>query len=105
TVKGVKFSERHGVSGNFDPTAKRALSNEVVKIQSAGIMTALSTYLQEPETSPTHSLTDMLANLPFIHRSFRHTFKSQKEMFIPLRNVVYRKHPTDEYVWFTAEIT
>ncbi|HRD74406.1 MAG TPA: YaaC family protein [Hyphomicrobiaceae bacterium] len=104
TVKGVAFSERHGVSGEFNPAAKRVLSNEVVKIQSAGIMTALSSYMEEPETQNEHALTDLLANLPFIHRSYRHTFKSQKELFIPVRNVVYRKHPTDDYVWFTAEI-
>lgn len=105
TVKGVTFSERHGLSGEFDPTSKRVLSNEVVRIQSAGVMTALSKYLEEPETLNEHSLKDLLASLPFIHRSYRHTFKSQKELFIPLRNVIYRKHPTQDYVWFTAEIS
>lgn len=104
TVKNIAFSERHGVSGEFEPTAKRVLSNETVKIQSAGIMSALADYLKEPEERKEHSLTELLANLPFIHRSYRHTFQSQKELFIPIRNTVYRKHPTDDYVWFTAEI-
>lgn len=104
TVKGVKFSELHGVSGEFDPLAKRVLSNETVKIHSSGILAALSDYLDEPETNNEHSLTDLLVSLPFIHRAYRHTFKSQLELFIPIKNVVYRKHPTDNYVWFTAEI-
>lgn len=104
TVKKVNFSERHGVSGAYDPTAKRALSNEVIKLQNTGIMSALSRYLGEPETNTEHTLTDLLGNLPFIHRAYRHTFKSQRELFIPLRNVVYRKHPNDNYIWFSAEI-
>jgi hypothetical protein len=103
-VKGQSFSEKHGVSGEFN-MAKRALSNEMVTIQESGIVGALSKYLGEPEVRKTHSLLELLANLPFIHRAYRHTFKSQNEMFIPLRNVVYRRHPTDRYVWFTAEIT
>jgi hypothetical protein len=104
TVKKVDFSERHGVSGTHDPTAKRALSNEVIKLQNAGIMSALSRYLEEPENNTEHTLTHLLASLPFIHRAYRHTYKSQRELFIPIRNVVYRKHPTDNYIWFSAEI-
>lgn len=105
TVKKVRFSERHGVSGEFDPVAKRVLSNETVKIHSSGVLAALSGYLDEPETNAEHSLTSLLANLPFIHRAYRHTFKSQSELFIPIKNVVYRKHPSDSYVWFSAEIS
>lgn len=105
TVKSVPFSERHGVSGEFDPVAKRVLSNETVKLHSSGILAELSKYLDEPEINHEHSLTTLLANLPFIHRAYRHTFKSQKELFIPIKNAVYRKHPNNNYIWFTAEIT
>ncbi len=67
-------------------------------------MSALSSYLDEPEKNTEHTLTDLLRSLPFIHRAYRHTFKSQREQFIPLRNVVYRKNPNDNYIWFSAEI-
>lgn len=103
-VKGVAFSERHGVSGEFDPTARRALSNEVVKIQDSGIVAALAAYLEEPEPMAEHTMKDLLGNLPYIHRAFRHTYASQTELFIPLVKPVYRQHPTDPYVWFSAEI-
>ena len=92
-VKGASFTDRHGVSGDFDPLAKRVLSNEVVTMEASGIRAALSQYLQEPEADKVHSLTDLLASVPFVHRAYRHTFKSQSELFIPLRNVVYRRHP------------
>lgn len=104
TVKEKTFSERHGVSGEYDPEAKRVLSNEIVTIQASGFLSALSQYLEEPEKKTEHNLKDMLACLPFIHRSYRHTFQSQRELFIPIKNALYRKHPNENYVWFTAEV-
>ena len=105
TVKKTSFKERHGLSGKYDPSARRALSNEIVKLQHSGIMSSLSNYLEEPENKTEHTLTDLLVNLPFIHRTYRHTYKSQRELFIPIKNVVYKKHPQDNYVWFSAEVS
>ena len=68
TVKGIDFSDYHGVSGEFDPSSKRALQNEMVAFKGGGILPALSKLLQEEEMEEQHSLTEMLANLPFIHR-------------------------------------
>jgi len=103
TVKGVDFSDYHGVSGTFDPTSKRALRNEKITFQGGGILPALSKLLMEEEKVEEHSLTDVLSQLPFIHRAYRYTFRSQPELFIPLRNVVYRKSSSD-YIWITAKI-
>lgn len=103
TVKAIEFSNLHGVSGKFDPISKRALSNEMIAVKGGGILPELSRYLQEEETSDEHTLKDVLSNLPFIHRAFRYTFRSHPELFIPLRNVVYRKGSGD-YVWITAKI-
>jgi len=89
TVKKATYSEVHGISGDYDPTSKRALSNEIVTFRPAGIISSLSRYLNEPERNTQHSLTALLANLPFIHRAYRHTFKSQGELFIPPRNALY----------------
>lgn len=103
TVKGVDFSNHHGVSGKFDPESKRTLRNELVAFKGGGILPELSKLLGEEEQRDEHSLTDILSNLPFIHRAFRHTFRSHPELFVPLRNVVYRRG-TDNYVWMTAKI-
>ena len=45
TVKGVDFSDYHGVSGKFDPISKRALSNEKIAFKGGGILPALSRFL------------------------------------------------------------
>jgi len=102
-VKGIDFSNYHGVSGTFDPASKRALRNEMIAFKGGGILPALSKLLEEEEQEDEHSLTDILSNLPFIHRAYRYTFRSHPELFIPLRNVVYRKG-NDDYVWVTAKI-
>lgn len=104
SVKGVHFAEAHGVSGEFDPTSRRTLANETVTIKNSGIVAALSTYLKEPETTPEHSMRDLLGNLPYIHRAFRHTYSKQSELFIPIAKQLYRIHPDGGYVWFTAEV-
>ncbi|MEM7120555.1 MAG: YaaC family protein [Pseudomonadota bacterium] len=102
-VKGQKFSDRHGVSGDFE-SSKRALVNEQINFQGGGVIAALSRYLKEAETENVCNLKDVLSNLPFIHRAFRHTFTSHSELFIPVRNVVYRKHPDANYVWLSADV-
>lgn len=102
-VRGISFSEHHGVSGKFDPTSKRALRNEMITFKGGGILPALSDLLGETETRDVHSLTDILSQFPFIHRAYRHTFRSHPELFIPLRNIVYRKDDHN-YIWVTAKI-
>ena len=102
-VKGVEFSDRHGVSGDFE-ASKRSLRNEKILFQGGGVLASLSKHLKEEEPETEHSLTEVLSNLPYIHRAFRYTFRSHPEMFIPMRNVVYRKHATDGYVWLSADI-
>ena len=103
-VKGKEFSDRHGVTGDWNPASKRTLSNEVISVQGSGILTSLSDYLGESNLPKEFTLQDALGNIPYIHRAFRYTFTSKPEAFIPLHNLVYRRHPTDPYVWFSAEI-
>lgn len=103
-VKGSSFTDRHGVSGDWDPASKRTLSNEIISVQGSGILKSLSDYLGEKNLPNSFSLLDALGNIPYIHRAFCHTFSSKKEMFIPLTNLVYMQHPTDLYFWFSAEL-
>src|SRR5262245_42889814 len=104
-VKGVKFSARvrHGVSGSHDPASKRALRNEIIHFQESGILREHSLLLADEEKTDEHSLTELLSNLPFIHRAYRYTFRSHPELFIPVRQIVYRKND-DNYVWITASV-
>lgn len=103
-VKGVSFTDNHGVTGRRAPTAKRIISNEEIEIKGGGVLAALSSYLGETHLEKEFTVAEALGNLTFIHRAFRHTFRSKPELFIPLRNPLYRKHPTEPYIWFSAEI-
>lgn len=103
-VKGVFFTDNHGVTGRRAPNARRIIANEEIEIKGGGVLAALSSYLGETHSAKEFSVADALGNLPFIHRAYRHTFRSKPELFIPLRNPLDRRHPTDPYVWFSAEI-
>lgn len=102
-VKGVQYSDTHGVHGAFQ-ASKRSLQNEKVTFQNRGILGALSKHLDEKNEQSVHSLKEVLSNLPYIHRAFRYTFQSHPEMFIPIRNLIYRKNPETNYVWIEASI-
>jgi hypothetical protein len=103
-VKGISFTDNHGVTGGRAAAAKRVIANEEIEIKGGGVLAALSSYLGETNLVRHFNVADALGNLPFIHRAYRHTFRAKPELFIPLRNPLYRKHPTDPYVWFSAEV-
>jgi hypothetical protein len=73
-------------------------------IHNAGIVAELSKYLSEPETAKVHSLQDILANLPFIHRAYSLTRRIKSELFIALHNVAYVRHPSQNKIWLAAEV-
>src|SRR4030042_5990422 len=79
TAKKFPFNESHGVkSYNMrNLKSKISLNNEGVKIKKDGILPALSAYLGEDENTNTHSLQELLFNLPCIHRTYCLTYPSQ----------------------------
>ena len=103
-AKSATFSDQHGVSGHTSP-GKTSLSKEMVKFKSGGILAALCTHLGEPAGNITYPLSDILYNLPYIHRAYDLTFKSCKELFIPISSpVIVRAERTHE-AWLVAELT
>ena len=46
----------------------------------------------------------MLWNIPFVHRSFIHTFTSEATLFIPLKNVCYVSRNDISEGWFEAQV-
>lgn len=107
SAKAVAFDEHHGVRAhNMRHAASRiTLSNEGVKIMKRGIVPALSQYLLEGETSDTHSLEDLLFNLPCIHRTFCLTYKNQKDLFIPLTDCRIESDAPTGTAFFTAKLS
>jgi hypothetical protein len=102
-VKKIKARESHGVSGEAVNSRTR-LANEESSVKHSGILAELSRYLGESETNNTHSLDDILSNLPFIHRAYALTRNKDAELFIRIREPRYVRHPTGNRVWLAAEV-
>lgn len=106
TVKNVNFVERHGVAGQRTP-GNTNLENEVVTFYQAGILNALSTYMEDPNTNNrhTHSFKDLLYNLPFIHRAFSLTFPTgYPEIYIPVSEPKFTKDRATHEVRLTFNL-
>lgn len=90
-AKGISFDPIHGVRAHNIrlPSDRIALSNEGVRILSRGVVASISTYLGETESQQVHTLQELLFNLPYIHRTYCLTFKTQPDMFIPLTDCRY----------------
>jgi hypothetical protein len=97
-------NNRHGVSGESIPEARSALSNELVTFKGSGVLSAFCSYLEDSSTSEQYSLKDLLWNLPFLHRAFRHTYSNSTELFIPIEQARYVKQENGSKAWFTAQI-
>lgn len=107
-VKGVDFTDRHGVTGRSKGT-KLSLSNELVEIKESGILPSLCRYLEDDiptKGKNEFSLKNLFYNLVFIHRSYclTYTSESKKELFIPLDDVFFVKKERSKEGWFCAEI-
>jgi hypothetical protein len=107
SAKSFAFDPFHGVTNpnRNTPRTKIDFSGEVIKIQTNGIIPSLSKYLGESETSNTHTLKDLLYNLPYIHRTFCITYKSQSPSYIPIKNCCYVKSSDDGKAYFRAKLT
>lgn len=101
-VRSAKHGGHHGVSGDRGEFAKTSLSNEMITFHGGGVLPALCSYLGESAVSQQYSLKDLLWNMPFVHRAFRHTFTSSPELFIPIEHACYVMHPTTNEAWFQA---
>ena len=102
-VKGINYSSYHGVSGEA-VSSRRSLENEIVELHNAGILAELSRLLGENEPRKRHSLKDILANLPFIHRTYCLVMGLKSELVTALYDVAYVRHPSQNKVWLAAEV-
>lgn len=104
SAKGVTFDEHHGIRAHNmrGASSKIALSNEGVRIMQKGIASALSQYLGELETSPTHSLEEIFFNLPCIHRTFCLSYANQRDLFVPLTDCEIKFDASTGSAYFSA---
>ena len=107
SARSAPFDEHHGVRAhNMRGSSKKiALSNEGVRIMQRGIVPALSQYLGEAEVGNTHSLEELLFNLPCIHRTYCLTYKSQQDLFIPLTDCRFVFDTDTGVAYFSANLS
>jgi hypothetical protein len=104
TCREAVHGAHHGVAGDRPSDARASLTNEMVTFKGGGILPALCTYLGETSGTQRYSLSDILWNIPFIHRAFTLTYKSKGELFIPLERARYVRSPASTECWFQAEV-
>ncbi|MFY0616922.1 MULTISPECIES: YaaC family protein [Roseobacteraceae] len=100
-------SVQHGVSG-YAVGSKTALSNETVKFKGAGVLAELSRFFSEPVGGADEAnLSDLLYNLPHIHRAYCLTIPSRKnkELFIPLSKCEFLRESNTNETYFKGELT
>ena len=106
-AKSVAFTENHGVGADRVPsTSKRLdLANEGVKVKNSGVLPSLATYLGDTETKTTHTLQDLLFNLPFVHRTYCLTYRNQAELFFTLSDCVYVFNTATKETYLRAKLS
>lgn len=107
TSKGITFHQHHGVTSHNmrSPSEKISITNEGVKIKTNGILPSLSNYLRESETNDTHSLKELFFNLPYIHRTYCLTYKTQTDMFIPIKDAHFACDKSNGVAFFKATLS
>lgn len=103
TCKGATHGDHHGVYGYRPADARATLANETVTLKGGGVLPALCHYLGDNTPSASYSLSDILWNIPFIHRAYLLTYK-KSELFIPLERARYVKKANSAESWFEAEV-
>jgi hypothetical protein len=87
-VKGRPLNPFHGVTGSTQP-GKVSLSRETVRIKGSGALSELCRYMGEPVNNESYNLKNLLYNLPYIHRAYTITFRSQPELFVPISKPIF----------------
>ena len=87
------------------PLARQSLNTVGIEIKNKGVMPALSLYYNEKELRKKDSLQELFFNMPFIHRTYCLTYKSQTEMFVPLTDCAYGYDAATRQAYFTANLS
>jgi hypothetical protein len=103
TAKGVPYRAFHGLTG-ASIGDKSSLANEMIIIKGSGVLPELCRLLGESAGGERYNLKDIFYNLSYIHRAFCVTFKSHKELFIPISNARFVRKEKSSEAWFCATI-
>lgn len=105
--KGIPIDPYHGVRAhNMRGLSKKIdLANEGVHILAKGILPSLGSYLGDADPRSRYSLKDLLFNLPFVHRTYCLTYRSQADLFYPLVDCGYSFDTVTKQAFLTATLS
>ncbi|WP_434347508.1 YaaC family protein [Myxococcus virescens] len=105
--KGLAFKEHHGVRSHNMRSASAVidLTNEGVRIEKHGVLPALATYLGDTDPRNSYSLQEILFNLPFVHRTYCLTYKTQEDLFYAVTEPAYKFDTNTSEAYLSAYIS
>ena len=99
---GYDALSMHGVSSKRSNTNN--LKDFITLFKSKGVLSELSKYYQDSQDRNNFSIDEILYNLPFIHRSYVHTYSKSMELFIPISNPVFIRKSDNSDTWLSFEV-
>lgn len=99
--RGVAHGSYHGTAGK-STTKKATISGEEVTFFSKGVAPALSAMMADSEVRNSHTLKQLLYNLPFIHRAYTLSFKNMPEIFVPVSHPIFVRKTGANESWVMA---
>lgn len=103
--KKIQYGNQHGLTGKFAGSST-TLENEIIKLKFGGVLPKLAEYLGSPINNKNNNLNlfDCFYNLPFLHRSFLLTYRSNQypELFLPIHTPLIVKSMKNNEAWFCA---
>jgi len=102
-VRGHQCPEHHGLSGTKE-NGPVSLLGENVRVVSGVFPAIVSLYGGAIAARTSLDLRELLGEMPFIHRAFTLTYKSQAERFIPLEKARFVRKSGSSEAWFQAYV-
>ena len=94
----------HGISSERNGSNKTNLKEAITCIKEAGVLPELARYYGNSIYKGRYSLSDILYNIPCVHRSYCITF-SKPEMFVPIAHPVFVKKDDSNESWISLTVS
>lgn len=102
-ANGLSVDARHGIRGSHSSSA--SLLNEWVETKNSGIFAKLARFYGCHEPNKKASLKELFREMPFLSRAYFLTYKTEKEVFVPVKTPVFYRYDRKNKVWVSAEVS
>lgn len=96
--------KNHGISSVIDDSNRTNIIEAYTAIKGAGVLPELGKYFNYIILPGHYSISDLLYNIPCVHRAFCITF-SKPEIFVPIYNPVFVRKDNSKEAWVKCIVT